>query len=162
MRFFTCGRSTTSYGVRIALDLKGIAYEAVPVNVVAGEQGADDYPALNPGRSVPTLVLDVGTVLTQSMAILDWLEETQPETALLPDGAIAWASVRAAALVSATDVQPVNNLRVISRLGTMGHEHAQNDRRKGNTQFPKRGGEAAHAQCAARSDGHGHNEGGRQ
>ena len=121
MRLYTYWRSTTSYRVRIALNLKGIAYEAVPVDLVKGQQGAADYAALNPGRGVPTLVLDDGTVLTQSMAILEWLEEAHPEPPLLPGDPLARARVRAAALAVATDIHPVNNLRVVSRLKAMGH-----------------------------------------
>ncbi|WP_341864224.1 maleylacetoacetate isomerase [Gymnodinialimonas sp. 57CJ19] len=121
MKLYTYWRSTTSYRVRVALNLKGIAYEAVPVDLVAGEQRAPDYAVLNPGQGVPTLVLNDGTVLTQSMAILDWLEETHPDPALLPGDAVARAQVRAAALTMATDVHPVNNLRVVGKLKSMGH-----------------------------------------
>ncbi|MFV0385277.1 maleylacetoacetate isomerase [Paracoccus sp. (in: a-proteobacteria)] len=122
MKLYSYWRSTTSYRVRIALNLKGIAYAAVPVNLVRGEQKAPDYAALNPGLGVPTLLLDDGTALTQSMAILDWLEETHPDPALLPQDAVARARVRAAALVIATDIHPVNNLRVTGRLKAMGHD----------------------------------------
>jgi maleylacetoacetate isomerase len=121
MKLYTYWRSTTSYRVRIALGLKGIGYEPVPVNLVAGEQGTADYVMLNPGRGVPTLVLDDGRVLTQSMAILDWLEEDHPDPALLPEDPFARAEVRAAALTIAADVHPVNNLRVIGKLKAMGH-----------------------------------------
>lgn len=121
MKLYTYWRSTTSYRVRIALNLKGIAYEPVPVNLVAGEQNAPDYAALNPGQGVPALVLDDGTVLPQSMAILDWLEEIYPEPALLPRDAIGRVRVRAAALAIATDIHPVNNLRVVEKLRAMGH-----------------------------------------
>lgn len=121
MKLFTYWRSTTSYRVRIALNLKGVAYEAVPVNLVAGEQNAAAYAALNPGQGVPTLVLDDGTALVQSMAILDWLDETHPEPPLLPADPLARTRVRAAALTIATDIHPVNNLRVIARLKAMGH-----------------------------------------
>ncbi|WP_417210401.1 maleylacetoacetate isomerase [Antarctobacter sp.] len=121
MRLYTYWRSTTSYRVRIALNLKGLTFETAPVNLVAGEQGATDYVALNPGRGVPTLVLEDGTVLTQSMAILDWLEETHPQPALLPAEPVARAQVRAAALTIAADVHPVNNLRVVAKLKSMGH-----------------------------------------
>jgi len=125
MRLYTYWRSTTSYRVRIALNLKGLAYEPVPVNLVASDQTAPDYAALNPGQGVPTLVLDDGTVLTQSMAILDWLEETHPVPALLPKDAIQRAKVRAAALTIAADVHPVNNLRVIARLKKLGHSQEE-------------------------------------
>ncbi|HMQ12585.1 maleylacetoacetate isomerase [uncultured Paracoccus sp.] len=121
MRLFSYWRSTTSYRVRIALNLKGIGYQTVPVNLVAGEQTAPDYAALNPGRGVPTLVLDDCTVLTQSMAILDWLEETHPDPALLPADPVARARDRAVALGIATDIHPVNNMRVVAKLKSMGH-----------------------------------------
>ena len=71
MKLYTYWRSTTSYRIRIALNLKGLEHESVPVNLVKGEQSSADYVSLNPGRGVPTLVLGDGTVLTQSMAILD-------------------------------------------------------------------------------------------
>ncbi|GGL70521.1 maleylacetoacetate isomerase [Wenxinia marina] len=121
VKLYTYWRSTTAYRVRIALNLKGIAYEPVPVNLVAGEQRAADYARMNPGLGVPTLVLEDGTVLTQSMAILDWLEETAPEPPLLPRDPVARARVRAAALTIAADVHPVNNLRVTQKLKEMGH-----------------------------------------
>lgn len=121
MKLYSYWRSTTSYRVRIALNLKGIAYETVPVNLVAGDQRAPDYAALNPGQGVPTLVLDDGAILTQSMAILDYLEETRPDPALLPADPVARARVRAAALTIATDIHPVNNLRVVGKLKSMGH-----------------------------------------
>ena len=121
MKLYTYWRSTTSYRVRIALNLKGIAYEAAPIDLVAGDQRAPDYAALNPGQGVPTLVLEDGTVLTQSMAILDYLEESHPDPALLPSDPTARAKVRAAALTIATDIHPVNNLRVVGKLKAMGH-----------------------------------------
>lgn len=122
MKLYTYWRSTTSYRVRIALNLKGVAYDPVPVNLVAGEQTAPDYAALNPALGVPTLVTDAGEVMTQSMAILDWLEEVYPDPALLPNDPLARAQVRAAANVIACDIHPVNNLRVIGKLKSMGHD----------------------------------------
>jgi hypothetical protein len=71
-------RSSTSYRVRIALNLKGVAFETIPVDLARGAQSRADYAALNPGEGVPTLVTGEGTVLVQSMAILEWLEETHP------------------------------------------------------------------------------------
>lgn len=121
MRLYSYWRSTTSYRVRIALNLKGIVYQTVPVDLVAGDQNAPDYAALNPGQGVPSLVTGDGTVLTQSMAILDWLEETHPAPALLPGDPLQRAQVRAAALTIACDIHPVNNLRVIRALKSMGH-----------------------------------------
>lgn len=125
MKLYTYWRSTTSYRVRIALNLKGIAYTSIPVDLVAGAQNAEDYIALNPGHGVPTLVLDNGTVLTQSMAILDWLDQTHHEPALLPQDPVEQANVRAAALTIATDVHPVNNLRVVGKLKAMDHSQEE-------------------------------------
>ncbi|WP_420409778.1 maleylacetoacetate isomerase [Hoeflea sp.] len=122
MKLYTYWRSTTSYRVRIALNLKGLAHQPIPVNLVAGEQKTVKFATINPGLGVPALELDDGTILTQSMAILDWLEETAPEPALLPLEPVERAEVRAAALVIATDIHPVNNLRVIGRLKAMGHD----------------------------------------
>lgn len=122
MKLFTYWRSTTSYRIRIALNLKELSVESIPVNLVAGEQNSPDYAGLNPGRGVPTLVLKDGSALTQSMAILEWLEETRPEPPLLPTDPLLRAQVRAAALVIAADIHPVNNLRVINKLKTMGHD----------------------------------------
>lgn len=121
MKLYSYWRSTTSYRVRIALNLKAIAFEQIPVNLVSGAQNAPDYAALNPGQGVPTLVTDTGEVLTQSMAILDWLEEVHPTPALLPDTAFGRARVRAAAMTIACDVHPVNNLRVVAKLKALGH-----------------------------------------
>lgn len=121
MKLYTYWRSTTSYRVRIAMNLKGLAYEPVPVNLVASDQKSPAYTALNPVAGVPTLVLDDGTALTQSMAILEWLETTHPDPALLPSDSVAAAQVRAAALVVACDIHPVNNLKVGAKLKEMGH-----------------------------------------
>ncbi|MBV2358566.1 maleylacetoacetate isomerase [Thalassococcus sp. CAU 1522] len=121
MRLYACRRSTTSCRVRIALNLEGLAYEPVPVNLVEEDPLAPGHARLNPGQGVPTLVPDDGTVLTRSMAILDWLEETHPEPALLPGGAVACAKVRAAALTIATDIHPMNDLQVIAWLKALGH-----------------------------------------
>lgn len=107
------------------MNLKGIDYSLTPVNLVEGAQRSPDYIAINPAKGVPALVTDDGTVLTQSMAIIDWLEETRPEPALLPADPVARARVRAAALGFATDIHPVNNLRVIARLKSMGHDQAE-------------------------------------
>lgn len=121
MKLYSYWRSTTSYRVRVALNLKGIVFQTSPVNLVAGAQNAPDYASLNPGQGVPTLVLADGTVLTQSMAILDWLEESYPKPPLLPADPVGRARVRAAALSIACDIHPVNNLRVITELKAMGH-----------------------------------------
>ncbi len=118
MKLFGYWRSTTSYRVRAALNLKGVAYEAVSVDLVAGAQSEPAYTALNPGAGVPTLVLDDGTVLTQSMAILDYIDATWPEPRLIPADPLARARVLAVAHGVAMDIHPVNNLRVVKALGT--------------------------------------------
>lgn len=113
----TYWRSTTSYRVRIALSMKGLDYTSQSVDLVQGAQTGEDYVALNPIKGVPTLVLEDGTVLTQSMAILDYLDHLVPEPALLPkDDPIRRAQILAAAMVFATDVHPVNNLKVVNRV----------------------------------------------
>ena len=122
MKLYSYWRSTTSYRVRIALALKGVAYETVPVNLVDGQQLAADYREVNPIAGVPSLVLSDGTVLTQSMAILEWLEVAYPHPPLLPPDPIKQAHIRAAALIVATDIHPVNNLKVVNTLRDMGHD----------------------------------------
>ncbi|WP_076073140.1 maleylacetoacetate isomerase [Sphingomonas montana] len=110
-------RSGTAYRVRIALALKGLAYAQVTHDLRRGEQRAPDYAALNPQPLVPAL--DVGgTVLTQSPAILEWLDERHPDPPLLPATADARAIVRAMAAIVACDIHPLNNLRVLDTLRT--------------------------------------------
>lgn len=116
IQLYSYWRSTTSYRVRIALNLKGIEYETRAIDLVAGEQRSVAYSALNPVQGVPTLVLDDGTVLTQSLAILDYLDHLQPTPALLPADPLKRAKVLAAAHTIAMDIHPVNNLKVVGRL----------------------------------------------
>ncbi|WP_231757549.1 maleylacetoacetate isomerase [Microbulbifer elongatus] len=108
-------RSSASYRVRIALNLKGLEYQYRPVNLLKGEQKEEPHKSLNPQGLVPALI-DDGQVLTQSLAILEWLDEQHPQPALLPDGALARARVRALAYNVACDIQPVQNLRVLKYL----------------------------------------------
>lgn len=116
LTLYSYWRSTTSYRVRVALNLKGLPYETVPVDLVAGDQRAPDYVAKNPIKGVPTLALADGTMLTQSLAILEYLDHIAPEPALLPSDPVQRAKVQAAAQIIATDIHPVNNLKVVSRL----------------------------------------------
>jgi maleylpyruvate isomerase len=115
-------RSGTSYRTRIALNIKHVAYEQAPVDLRAGDQKSEAFRALNPQGLVPALETDYG-VLTQSSAILEWLEERYPEPALLPGTAAGRAIVRAMAMTVACDIHPLNNLRVLKYLkGPLGQE----------------------------------------
>jgi maleylacetoacetate isomerase len=114
-------RSTTSYRVRIALNIKGIEYDFRPIDLVSGEQTAPEYLQLNPSGGVPSLMLADSTVLTQSMAILDYLDHLAPDPPLVPKDPVGAAKVRAAAFLVACDIHPVNNLKVGRKLKTMGH-----------------------------------------
>lgn len=108
-------RSSASYRVRIALNLKGLAYSQVSRNFRKDEQRSPEYLALNPQGLVPALEID-GHVLTQSLAICEYLNEVYPDPPLLPRDAAARAKVRAAAQVIACDLHPVQNLTVLQRL----------------------------------------------
>jgi maleylpyruvate isomerase len=113
-------RSSASYRVRIALNLKGLSAEHLPHHLRKGEQRDPAYLALNPQGLVPTLQDDRGAVLTQSLAIIEWLEETHPEPPLLPKDPLRRAKVRAFAQVLACDTHPVQNLKVLARLRQLG------------------------------------------
>ena len=117
MKLYTYFRSTAAYRVRIALNLKGLAYEALPVHLLrdGGEQLGDAYRAVNPSALLPTLD-DEGSVIGQSLAIIEYLEETRPQVPLLPSTAADRARVRALALTVAADTHPLGNLRVLKYL----------------------------------------------
>ena len=108
-------RSGTSYRTRIALNLKGLAYQVRPVNLLQGEQLEASYRNIQPQGLVPALEAG-GSVMTQSPAILEWLEEAHPEPPLLPAGAADRATVRAMAALIGCDIHPLNNLRVLRQL----------------------------------------------
>ena len=119
-------RSSASYRVRIALNLKGVDHDVVAVNLLDGEQKAADYRARNPQGFVPTL--EVGDLrLVQSLAIIGWLEARHPEPRLLPADPADAAHVRAMALTVACDIHPLNNLRVLRRLSALGLSEAARD-----------------------------------
>ena len=124
MKLYSYWRSTTSYRVRIVLNLKGFDYDIVPVDLVKGAQRTPQYTAMNPGRGVPVLKLDDGTHLSQSLAIITYLDGLRPTPAILPADPLARARVEAAAYLVALDIHPVNNLRVVQHLEALGHSKA--------------------------------------
>jgi len=109
-------RSSAAYRTRIALNLKGLSHEKHSIHLRKGDQFLADYAKLNPQRQVPTLIDEDDSVLIQSPAILEYLEETCPEPPLLPQGAAARARVRAIAMAIGCDIHPLNNLRVLTYL----------------------------------------------
>jgi maleylpyruvate isomerase len=118
-------RSSAAYRVRIALNLKRVEYQQATHDLRTGAQRQNGYAVLNPQRLVPALETDHGLV-TQSLAILEWLEETHPQPALLPTSPRDRATVRAMADLIACDIHPLNNLRVLSALrGELGANEAQ-------------------------------------
>jgi maleylacetoacetate isomerase len=129
MRLYDYFRSSAAYRVRIALNLKGVTPdERTYVHLRMGNQRAQDYLALNPQGLVPALELDGGAVLTQSLAIIEYLDETYAEPPLLPSAPEARARVRGIALQIACEIHPLNNLRVLNYLiGTLGVSKEQKD-----------------------------------
>jgi len=109
-------RSSAAFRVRIALHLKGMSVEHASRHLRKGEQASPDYAALNPQKLVPAMILDSGEVLTQSLAIMEFLEETHPEPPLLPKDPVDRARVRALSLIAAADIHPIQNLRVMGYL----------------------------------------------
>ena len=113
-------RSSAAYRVRIALNLKGLSADHLPHHLRKGEQTAPGYLVLNPQGLVPTLEDDEGGILTQSLAIIEWLDETYPSPPLLPSDSLRRAKVRAFAQALACDTHPVQNLKVLGRLRQLG------------------------------------------
>lgn len=118
LTLYTYYRSSAAYRVRIALNLKGLKAEQVPIHLVkdGGQQKSAEYTRLNPNRTVPALAIDGGQTIVQSLAIIEYLEEIAPDPALLPGDAANRARIRAAAQVIACDIHPINNTRVIGYL----------------------------------------------
>ncbi|MEO6276990.1 maleylacetoacetate isomerase [Roseateles sp.] len=129
MKLYNYFRSSASWRVRIGLALKGLDYDYEAIHLAKNEQFAGPFAAQQVSHLVPALVLDDGTWLSQSMAILEYLDETHPEPPLLPQGAFARAQVRALAQDIGCDIHPINNLRVLRYLKhDMGHDQGEVDR----------------------------------
>ena len=116
---YSAWRATAPYRVRIGLALKGVAYDYVALDLIKGDQREPAYRAVNPQGLTPALDIG-GRVLTQSLAILEWLEETRPEPPILPNDPLDRAAVRAMALVIACDIHPLNNTRIGRALNKLG------------------------------------------
>src|ERR1700692_3634291 len=125
MKLHGYSRSGAAYRVRIALNLKGLRAEHLPCHLRKGEQRDPAYLAVNPQGLVPSLENDAGAILTQSLAIIEWLDETHPEPPLLPKDPLRRANVRAFAQVLACDTHPVQNLKVLTRLRELGVSEEQ-------------------------------------
>ena len=118
MKLYTYFRSSAAYRVRIALNLKGLPYEMVPIHLTkdGGDQRKPEFATLNPQMRVPALQLSGGDVITQSLAIIEYLDDVYPEPPLLPADALERAKVRAIAQTVACDIHPLNNLVVLQYL----------------------------------------------
>jgi len=130
VKLYSYFRSSAAYRVRIALNLKGLPYEMDFVHLTkdGGRQHSAEFNAINPAKLVPALRLDSGDVLTQSLAIIDYLDETHPQPPLLPVDPVQRAKVRAVALTIACDIHPIDNLRVLQYLKrTLKHEQSDID-----------------------------------
>jgi maleylacetoacetate isomerase len=116
VKLYTHFRSSAAFRVRIALNLKGLAYEPVFVSFAKGEHRQPAYAAVNPQGLVPALVLDDGTRLNQSLAIIEYLDEAYPQAPLVPKDRLAKARVRSLSYLVASEIHPLNNLRVLQHL----------------------------------------------
>jgi len=127
VKLYTYFRSSAAYRVRIALNLKGVAYDSVSINLLTGEQREEGYRAINPQGRVPSLDIGAATLI-QSPAILEYLDECYPEPPLLPVGAVNRAKVRAVSSLIGCDIHPLNNSGTIAYLKKrLGHDQATAD-----------------------------------
>lgn len=129
MKLYTYFRSSAAFRVRIALNLKGLSYDAMPVHLVkdGGKHKTPEYRAVNPQMRVPALVLSSGDTLIQSLAIIEYLDEVFPDPALMPKDAIDRARVRAVSQVIACDIHPLNNSGTLAYLRKLGHDQTAID-----------------------------------
>lgn len=123
MKLYSYYRSSAVYRVRIALNLKGLPYSIIPTHLSkdGGAQHSDAYKTINPQKIIPSLITDDGQAITQSMAIIEYLEETNPTVALLPQDALGRARVRSISQLIACETHPLNNLRVLKYLKKVLH-----------------------------------------
>jgi maleylpyruvate isomerase len=126
VKLYTYFRSSAAYRVRIALNLKKLPYEAIPIHLTkdGGRHRSAEYRAINPQMRVPALTLDSGETILQSLAIVEYLEETHPNPPLLPKAALERAHVRAVSQIVACDIHPLNNLVTLNYLRKLGHDQA--------------------------------------
>ncbi|WP_422450455.1 MULTISPECIES: maleylacetoacetate isomerase [unclassified Endozoicomonas] len=115
MKLYSYFRSSAAYRVRIALNLKALDYQQSPINLLKGEQNSEEYQQINPQRLVPTFTTDKG-MLTQSLAIIEWLEESFPERSIIPGDPWQKAQLRSLAYQISCDIHPINNLRILKYL----------------------------------------------
>jgi maleylpyruvate isomerase len=130
VKLYSYFRSSAAYRVRIAFNLKGLGYETVPIHLQkeGGQNLKPEYRAINPQMRVPTLKLDSGELLTQSLAIIEYLDEVHPHPPLLPRDPVDRAQVRALAQLIACDIHPINNLGPLRYLkNELGHDQAKID-----------------------------------
>ena len=157
MKLYNYFRSSASFRVRIALHLKGLAYDYLPVHLARGEQKKPAFAAVTAEGLVPVLELDDDRRLTQSMAIIDYLDETHPQPPLLPADALGRARVRALAQIVACEIHPLNNLRVLKYL--VGELKASEDAKNAwYRHWVRLGLESYEAQLATRSGLYSHGD----